>query len=195
MDTCSDVSVARREVLVGIHYVQHPVLVEHMGGETLLREAGALELRSFSGAASTFLYDVRVVEPSMLPAGIVALFGVADIQSLNLSLDAIMANADRSWESSVRRSWFGRMADAARRCIRRVYSPVIVQNAVEVPQNVPREPQPVPMPAQIQEQPALPTATEVGHALLAETRLRVMAEQEHRAAMRIAELMHSSRER
>jgi hypothetical protein len=85
VDTCSDVSVARCYVLVGIHYVQHLVLVGHMGGETLLREAGTLELRSFSGAASTFLYDVHVVEPSMLPAGIVALFGVADIQSLNLS--------------------------------------------------------------------------------------------------------------
>jgi hypothetical protein len=56
-----------------------------MGGETLLREASTLELRSFSGAASTFLYDVHVVEPSMLPAGIVALFGAADIQSKPLS--------------------------------------------------------------------------------------------------------------
>jgi hypothetical protein len=84
---------------------------------------------------------------------------------------------------------------AARRCVRRVYQPGIVQNAEEVPYAVLREPQPVPMPAQIQEQPAQPTATEVGRALLAETRRRVMAEQEHRAAMRIAELMRSLRER
>ncbi len=94
IDTCSDVSVARRDVITGIHNVEHPVLVEHWGGETCLQEAGTLEMRSFSGAAPTFLHDVHVIAPEMLPAGVVALLGVADIRALNLSLDAILDNPD-----------------------------------------------------------------------------------------------------
>jgi hypothetical protein len=65
-----------------------------MGGETVLGEAGTLELRSFSGAPFTFLRDVHVVDPELLPAGVVALLGVSDIRALSLSLDAVMDNPD-----------------------------------------------------------------------------------------------------
>ncbi len=45
----------------------------------------------------------------MLPAGVVALFGVVDIRALGLSLDAVMSHPGRPWEQSVRLSWLGRV--------------------------------------------------------------------------------------
>jgi hypothetical protein len=98
VDTCSDVTVARRDVVTIVHFVRQPILVGHMGAETIFGEAGTLELRSSSGMSSTFLSDVHVVEPNMLPAGVVALLGVADIRALNLSLDAITADPDCPWD-------------------------------------------------------------------------------------------------
>ncbi len=88
--------------------VRHPIMVEHMGGETALQEAGTLELRSFSGVPPTFLRNVHVVAPELLPAGVVALLGVPDIRDSNLSLDAVMDNPDCIWERAVRRPWFWR---------------------------------------------------------------------------------------
>jgi hypothetical protein len=111
VDTCSDVSVARRDVLAGVHYtgLYGDVLIGHLGGETLLRNAGSLELGRSDGMRPVILTDVYVVEPKMLPAGVVALFGVADIRALGLSLDAVLAHPGHPWEQSVRLSWLGRV--------------------------------------------------------------------------------------
>ncbi len=46
VDTCSDVSVARRNVLADLHYVCDAVLVGHTGGETLLISRSRNELYS-----------------------------------------------------------------------------------------------------------------------------------------------------
>ncbi len=92
VDTCSDVSVARRDVFSPAHYVRNCVMVEHMGGETLLQEAGTLELARSFGLPPIALPEVFVVEPDMLPAGVVGLFGVEDIAALGISLDAVMAH-------------------------------------------------------------------------------------------------------
>jgi hypothetical protein len=111
VDTCSDVTVARRDVLAGVHYTgpYGDVLVGHLRGETLLRNAGSLELGRSDGMRPVILTEVYVVEPEMLPAGVVALFGVADIRALGLSLiDAVLAHPGRPWEQSVRLSWLGR---------------------------------------------------------------------------------------
>ncbi len=111
VDTCSDVSVARRDVLSGVHHTgpDNGVLVGHLGGETLLRNAGTLELERSDRGRPVVLTDVYVVEPEMLSAGVVALFGVADIRALGLSLDAVMARPGRPWEQSIGFSWFGRI--------------------------------------------------------------------------------------
>jgi hypothetical protein len=44
IDTCSDVSLARHDVLTNVRFVAEPVVVGHLGGETLLRQAGSLQL-------------------------------------------------------------------------------------------------------------------------------------------------------
>jgi hypothetical protein len=44
VDTCSDVSVARRDVLIDPYRVRDAVVVGHLGGESQLYEAGTLEL-------------------------------------------------------------------------------------------------------------------------------------------------------
>ncbi len=147
VDTCSDVSVARRDVLSGVHYTgpDHDVLVGHLGGETLLRNAGTLELGRSDGMRPVRLTGVYVVEPDMLPAGVVALFGVADIRALGLSLDAVMANPGRPWEQSVELSWFGRIWRFFRRSWRQAPPPES-RNAVDVATPTPfaYHPQPEP---------------------------------------------------
>jgi hypothetical protein len=63
------------------------------------------------------IHDVFVVEPSGLPAGVVALLGVGEIRRLGISLDAVLANPGREWELAVPLSLFGRF----RRAVRRVF--------------------------------------------------------------------------
>ncbi len=75
IDTCSDVSVSRRDVLYDVHRVLGPVVVGHMGGESLLYEAGSLQLEGADGSPPVILSDVFVVQPETLPASIVALLG------------------------------------------------------------------------------------------------------------------------
>jgi hypothetical protein len=196
IDTCSDVSVARLDVITDVRAVRHPVMVEHMGRETVLSEAGTLELRSFSGAPSTFLRDVHVVAPELLPAGVVALLGVADIRALNLSLDAVIDNPDCIWERAVRRPWFWRARHSAAGWIRRWCAPgqdrAIDETVPAV--SAARVPPPHPMP-QMERVPKHAEDPSAGEMLLAETRRRVAAEQEQRAALRIAGLMRTAQTR
>ncbi len=193
VDTCSDVSVARRDVLSGVHYTgpDHDVLVGHLGGETLLRNAGALELARSDGGRPVVLTNVYVVEPEMLPAGVVALFGVADIRALGLSLDAVMAHPGRRWEQSVKLSWFGRI----RRFFRRTWSsasPPERQHAVDPPPPIPLAPrsqprsQPVSSTRRV-EAPGSPAFDE-GHPLLEGTKAHLSEEQRRCTANRVAEL-------
>ncbi len=102
VDTCSDVSVARRDVLTAAYFVQEAVIVGHLGGESTLEEVGTLELGSSVGRGPAVLTDVFVVEPYMLPAGVVALLGVSDIRRLGLSLDAVMGRPDCFWDQRSR---------------------------------------------------------------------------------------------
>jgi hypothetical protein len=90
-----------------------------MGGETLLREAGTLQWPYDASEDPVTLAEVFVVELEMLPAGVVALLGIADIRALGISLDATMTNPDRDWEQAVPLSIFGRL----RQCTRLFRSP------------------------------------------------------------------------
>ena len=116
VDTCSDVSVARRDVLTATHFVQDAVIVEHLGGESTLEEAANLELGSSGAKGPAVLTDVFVVEPHMLPAGVVALLGMTDIRHLGLSLDAVMDRPDCFWDQAIPLSFFGRVLRAFRQC-------------------------------------------------------------------------------
>ena len=116
LDTCSDVSIARRDVLSRVRFVLDPVTVDHMGGMTELREAGVFELARRDGGTPITLRGVYVVEPETLPAGVVALLGVADIRALGISLDAVMAAPDSHWERAVRTPWYSRLIQSFRRC-------------------------------------------------------------------------------
>jgi hypothetical protein len=43
IDSCSDVSIARRDVLIDVRVTHSPAVVGHLGGETSLRELGTLQ--------------------------------------------------------------------------------------------------------------------------------------------------------
>jgi hypothetical protein len=118
VDTCSDVSIARRDVLTGVQRADddQTILVGHLGGETLLYEMGSFEMSSFDGSLPVVLTNVYVVEPEMLPAGVVSLLGVSDIRHIGLSLDAVMQAPGSPWEHSVRSSFVIRIRRAFRRC-------------------------------------------------------------------------------
>ncbi len=115
IDTCSDVSVSRRDVLFNVRQMLDPVVVGHMGGESLLYEAGSIRLESAEGTPPVVLSDVFVVEPETLPAGIVELIGIADIQTFGISLDAVMALPDSHWTQVVPISFLGRCRRALSR--------------------------------------------------------------------------------
>jgi hypothetical protein len=91
-------------------------LVGHLGGETLLRNAGTFELGRSDGAAPVMLSNVYVVEPGMLPAGVIALLGVADIAALRISLDHVLSSPGCPREEAVPLTFFRRMRRAFRRC-------------------------------------------------------------------------------
>jgi hypothetical protein len=165
----------------------HDVLVGHLGGETLLRNAGTLELGRFDGLRPVMLTDVYVVEPDMLPAGMVALFGVADIRALGLSLDAVMANPGRPWEQSVKLSWCGRIRRFFRRGWRSTPPPEsqFATDAV-TPTPFAYRPQSVP-PVRRGGRPDSPVFEEE-LSLLSETKVYYAEEQRRRTANRVAEL-------
>ncbi len=100
VDTCSDVTVARLDVLVRVRLVQ-PVVVNHLGGETTLNRAGDLTLGGRASSATAELSEVLGVEHNELPAGIIALLGMGEVRRLGMSLDFIASNPGCSWELAV----------------------------------------------------------------------------------------------
>jgi hypothetical protein len=90
IDTCSDVTIARRDVLTSISRAATAVVVSHMGGETNLWDFGSLDLEPGRTETVT-LCNVFAVDVGDLPAGVVALIGVSDVRRLGLSLDRIAA--------------------------------------------------------------------------------------------------------
>jgi hypothetical protein len=78
IDTCSDVSMARRDVLTSVLRGETAVVIAHLGGETSLQEVGTLTLE----ADSAVLCNVFAVEAEDLPAGVVALIGVAILDAV-----------------------------------------------------------------------------------------------------------------
>jgi hypothetical protein len=101
----SDVSIARRDVLANVYYAgpDQAIVVGHLGGETLLRNAGTFELGRSEGTPPVVLPNVYVVEPDMLPAGVVALLGLADITALGISLDHVLLFPGCHWSTPCRR--------------------------------------------------------------------------------------------
>jgi hypothetical protein len=92
IDSGSDVTLARRDVLLDISPAETAVGIAHLGGETSLRDVSAFTLESEEGRRPIILANVFAVEAVDLPAGVVALIGVADVLRLGLSLDRIAAH-------------------------------------------------------------------------------------------------------
>ena len=92
IDSCSDVTLARRDVLVAVSPRETSVAIAHLGGETILREVGTFTLESEEGREPVILGNVFAVEAGELPAGVVALIGMSDVRRLGLSLDRIAAH-------------------------------------------------------------------------------------------------------
>jgi hypothetical protein len=80
--------MARRDVLTSVRRGETAVVIAHLGGETSLQEVETLTLE----IGSAILCNVFAVKVDDLPAGIVALIGVADVRRLGLSLDRIAAH-------------------------------------------------------------------------------------------------------
>jgi hypothetical protein len=142
---------------------------------------------------------------------VVALLGVADVQFLGLSLDAVLSAPGRPWEQSVSLSIFARIRRAFRRCFgivpppeRRIplrnahlgappkHRPISRSTHLDPPPESrvwgrapplapPRRTEAVP-------RPRSPTAPEAGQALLEETRVQISEEQRRRTANRVAQL-------
>jgi hypothetical protein len=144
-----------------------------------------------------------------LPAGVVALFGVADIRALGISLDTVLAHPDRHWEHAVPLTVFGRLRRFFRACTRRQRPPP--EDRVHAPDR--RSEQalaPEARPARVAGSPhgnefrrlhaqpgtefrrlhpeEEPLRHEEGRALLEETKQHVVDEQGRRTANRVAEL-------
>ena len=191
VDTCSDVSVARRDVLSQTHIVRNGVMVGHLGGETLLQEAGTLELTRSLGRTPIALSEVFVVEPDMLPAGVVGLFGVVDIAALGISLDAVMAHPGRPWEQSVPLSLFTRMRNSVRRFFgfARSAPAIVVRAELAIPEHAPLDRRPIVGRGWVpRDPPATPRLMEERRGLLEETKQRLSDDQGKRTANRVAEL-------
>jgi hypothetical protein len=75
IDTCSDVSLARRDVLHALQRVDDPVVISHLGGESCFEEVGSFVLES-DRVPPVILPRVFAVDETSLPAGVVALLGV-----------------------------------------------------------------------------------------------------------------------
>jgi hypothetical protein len=185
---CSDISVARRDVLLDPHFSDEPVIVGHMGGETTLLEASTLEFGRSDGLDAITLVGVFIVEPEMLPAGIVALLGVGDIQKLGMSLDAIMASPDCFWEQAIPLSMVGRLRRAVRQCFG--WGRSAPRQAPSLP------PHPAPAPGgRPAERPSLrreprtpPREQDEGIVLLEGVKRQLSEEQRKRTANRVAQL-------
>ncbi len=96
IDTCSDDSMARRDVLTSLGLGETAVVISHLGGETSLQEIGTLTLEP----GSAVLCNVFAVNGDDLPAGVVALFCVSDVRRLGLSLDRVAARPGCSLEEA-----------------------------------------------------------------------------------------------
>ncbi len=93
VDTCSDVTIARLDVLTNVRMVE-PTIVGHMGGETRLNRAGDFAFGGVGGPPCICFIAVLGVEHHDLPAGIVALIGLVEIRRMDLSLDYVLRNLD-----------------------------------------------------------------------------------------------------
>jgi hypothetical protein len=102
VDTCSDVSLARRDVLSRLQSADESVVISHLGGETSHSEVESFVLEG-APSRTEILRDVFAIEAESLPAGVVALLGVADIHRLGLSLDYIADHPGSHWELARRR--------------------------------------------------------------------------------------------
>jgi hypothetical protein len=190
IDTCSDISIARRDVLRAVGYSDsdQSVLDGYLGGDTIFHSTGTLELERSDRASPVRLGNVYVVEPEMLPAGVVALLGVADIQVLGISLDVVLASPGCPWEDAVRLSYVQRLRRAFRRCFG--FGPPPDRQAP--PRHGAREPRvrekvPTP-PVRPERTPIADADDEAGRALLEQTRARSSEEMRQRTANRVAEL-------
>ena len=93
--------MARRDVLFQVALATEPVVVSHLGGETIIQEMGTLHLDSLPSARnSACLFGVMAVEETQLPEGVVALLGLPDIFLLQLSVDYVMAHQGCDWRSA-----------------------------------------------------------------------------------------------
>jgi hypothetical protein len=108
IDTCSDVTLARRDVLTSIRRAETAVVIAHWGGGTSLQDVGSFDMEP-GRIESVTLCNVFAVDAGDLSAGVVALIGVSDVLHLGLSLDRIVARPGCSLEEARPLGVTGRM--------------------------------------------------------------------------------------
>ncbi len=92
LDTCSDVSLAKRGFLRNVRKSLTPVSVESMEGMTYLEEEGELEISPSE--------QITVFVSERIPPNCFALLGVEEIEKLSLSLDSTLRRANLSLEQA-----------------------------------------------------------------------------------------------
>jgi hypothetical protein len=116
----------------------------------------------------------------MLPAGVVGLFGVADIAALGISLDAVMAHPGRPWEQSVPLSLFTRMRNSVRRFFgfARSAPAISVRADLAIPDRAPLDRRPIVGRGWVsRDPPATPRLMDERRSLLEETKQRLSDDQ------------------
>jgi hypothetical protein len=190
-------------VLTNVRTVAEPIVVGHLGGETLLRRAGSLQLGCADGIEGVVLNDVFSIDSELLPAGVFLLIGVGDIRHLGISLDAVLACPECPWEQAVHVGFFTRCARRLRSIFSRARPPALATEA-----RVYLDSETVPLmhraPQHFDDDVAAtqrrtPRYVEAERgarsALLEATKERLIEEQRMRGAARIADLVQESRMR
>jgi hypothetical protein len=110
-DTCSDVSLAKRDALS--NKAAAYVSMEHLGGETVLEESGVFSMDGpLAGPYAVCLSNVMAVDADQLPDGFVALIGLPDVSCLDLSLDYIRAHPGCDWRAASEQPALSRCFDS-----------------------------------------------------------------------------------
>ena len=85
LDTCSEISIGRRDILLNLRLAEKPIFIEGVGGTIFLEEEGDILLDDNKIKTTVFS-----VGQSNLPPNAQILLGIEDLKGLKVSLDFAM---------------------------------------------------------------------------------------------------------
>jgi hypothetical protein len=82
LDSCSEVSIAKRDSLFNVRKAEHEIILQSIGGLAYLEEEGELQISSTE--------SITLFVSELLPPNCFALLGVEEIKGLSISLDLVL---------------------------------------------------------------------------------------------------------